>query len=232
MNNEATIGGIVVGGQPNAADIASGRLSTVVNCRPDDEPGNVTADLVRGTTIAYTAIPFTAATLAEEHIAAMRASLDRAERGLPDLAALVRAARQRFGEGAVRLRLALPGRLAAARSELTLSAQLLRAALRHATANSANRAAGVLPRLTDAPLRARLRESHARLDGLAARLESVSYEKVLARGYALVSDGEGTPITTAKSVRAGMDLRLRFADGEARAIAGGRGETRQRTLPL
>ena len=78
MNNEATIGGIVVGGQPNAADIASGRLSTVVNCRPDDEPGNVTADLVRGTTIAYTAIPFTAATLAEEHIAAMRASLDRA----------------------------------------------------------------------------------------------------------------------------------------------------------
>jgi exodeoxyribonuclease VII large subunit len=165
-------------------------------------------------------------------LAARRASLDRAERGLPDLAALVRGARQRFGEGAVRLRLALPGRLAAARSELTLSAQLLRAALRHATANSANRAAGVLPRLTDAPLRARLRESHARLDGLAARLESVSYEKVLARGYALVSDGEGTPITTAKSVRAGMDLRLRFADGEARAIAGGRGETRQRTLPL
>ncbi len=68
----------MVGGQPDAADVASRRFSTIVNCRPDDEPGNVTADLVRGTGIAYTSIPFTGETLAAEHIAAMRAAIDAA----------------------------------------------------------------------------------------------------------------------------------------------------------
>jgi protein tyrosine phosphatase (PTP) superfamily phosphohydrolase (DUF442 family) len=79
VKNEATLGGIVVGGQPDADDIASGRFSTIVNCRPDDEPGNVTAELVRDTTIAYTCVPFTADTLAREHIDAMRAALDASE---------------------------------------------------------------------------------------------------------------------------------------------------------
>jgi uncharacterized protein (TIGR01244 family) len=76
VKNEAVLGGIVVGGQPGAADVA--RFGTIVNCRPDDEPGNVTAELVQGTGIAYTSVPFTAETLTAEHIAAMRATLDAA----------------------------------------------------------------------------------------------------------------------------------------------------------
>lgn len=78
MNNEATIGGIVVGGQPDAADVASGRFSTIVNCRPDDEPGNITADLVHGTGIRYASIPFTGDTLASRHVDEMRSVLDTA----------------------------------------------------------------------------------------------------------------------------------------------------------
>src|ERR1700736_4631013 len=53
VKNEAVIGGIVVGGQPDAADVQSGRFACVINCRPDDEAGNVSAELVRGTDIAY-----------------------------------------------------------------------------------------------------------------------------------------------------------------------------------
>ncbi len=79
MNNEATIGGIVVGGQPDAADIA--RFSTVINVRPDSEPGNITADLVRGTGITYTTIPYTADTIARHHVDEMRAALDAAAGG-------------------------------------------------------------------------------------------------------------------------------------------------------
>lgn len=78
MKNEALIGGIVVGGQPDATDIASGRYSTIINCRPDTEDGNVTAALVRGTGITYAGVPFTGDTLAKRHIDEIRAILDNA----------------------------------------------------------------------------------------------------------------------------------------------------------
>jgi exodeoxyribonuclease VII large subunit len=166
-------------------------------------------------------------------LAARRAAFDRAARALPDLPTLIAALRHRADEQAVRLRLALPNLVGTRRAALALSAERLRSALRHATANRAALAARVLPRLTDAPLRARLRESHARLDGLAARLESASYANVLARGYALVYDPAGHPITAAKSIARGADLRLRFADGEVRATAAGTGRpSRQGLLPL
>ncbi len=76
MKNEATIGGIVVGGQPDADELA--RFSTVVNVRLDEEPGNVSADLLRGSATAYTSIPYTGDTIAIEHIERMRAALDAA----------------------------------------------------------------------------------------------------------------------------------------------------------
>jgi len=76
VNNEAKLGPITLGGQPDAADVA--RFQTVVNCRPESEPGNVTAALVAGTGIRYTSIPFTADTLAKQHIDEMRVALDAA----------------------------------------------------------------------------------------------------------------------------------------------------------
>ncbi len=78
MKNEAVIGGIVVGGQPDASDVASGRYTTIINCRPTDEEGNVTAALVRETNIRYAAVPFTGNTLAKQHIDEIRAILDTA----------------------------------------------------------------------------------------------------------------------------------------------------------
>ena len=104
----------------------------------------------------------------------------------------------------------------------------LRSALRHATASRAATAARVMLRLTPAPIAAQLREATVRLEGLAARLESVSYMKVLERGFALVTDPRGVAISSAASVKPGADLRLRFADGEVRA----KGEGRQGALLL
>jgi exodeoxyribonuclease VII large subunit len=44
---------------------------------------------------------------------------------------------------------------------------------------------------------------------------------VLARGYALVRDGEGHPLRSAASVGAGEALAIEFADGLVRATAEG-----------
>jgi exodeoxyribonuclease VII large subunit len=42
----------------------------------------------------------------------------------------------------------------------------------------------------------------------------VSYERVLARGFALVTNAKGAPVTAAAKVAPGAALSLRFADGE------------------
>jgi uncharacterized protein (TIGR01244 family) len=78
MKNEAVINGIVVGGQPDAADVRSGRFTCVINCRPDDEEGNVTAELVKGTDIVYASVPFTGDTMSRSHIERIRKVLDSA----------------------------------------------------------------------------------------------------------------------------------------------------------
>ncbi|WP_264048304.1 exodeoxyribonuclease VII large subunit [Methylobacterium flocculans] len=59
---------------------------------------------------------------------------------------------------------------------------------------------------------ARLTERRAdRLAGLAGLLGSLSYRAVLARGYALVRDGDGAPVRAAAQARPVMTLE--FADG-------------------
>jgi len=182
-----------------------------------------------------------------------RLRLQRAERGLPDLPALLGTARQRLDDRAARLLMALPNLVAARRTALVdierhlpapwqlietrrnalaLLGQRLRSGLQHATAERRAGAGRITHRLTAAPLRATLREARSRLEGMAGRLEAVSPEAVLRRGYALVFDRTGTPLTTADQVKAGAALRLHFADGDVRATAAGRGERRQGSLEL
>jgi len=73
---------------------------------------------------------------------------------------------------------------------------------------------GLLAQRLDAPLPGRLREARLRLENVSARLEAVSYERVLARGFALVTNAKGAPVTEAAKVAPGAALSLRFADGE------------------
>jgi exodeoxyribonuclease VII large subunit len=57
-------------------------------------------------------------------------------------------------------------------------------------------------------------------------LTAFSYRGVLARGFALVRDGEHQPLRTAAAVSAGMSLEIEFSDGRvaARAESGGASE--------
>jgi len=82
------------------------------------------------------------------------------------------------------------------------------------------------------PLPARQNEAKIRLETLTARLESVSYERVLARGFALVSTARGVPVTSAAAVTPGAPLHLRFADGKVEVKAAGAAKTAQLDLGL
>jgi exodeoxyribonuclease VII large subunit len=126
-----------------------------------------------------------------------RTALVQAERHMPDPRALV----------------------AARRASLNLAASQLAGALRHAVQHRHSSAGRLLVRLSDAPLRARLREARARLEGLGGQLDSLSPLLVLKRGYALVLTPDGHTITEVAGVKPGARLRLRFCDGEVGATA-------------
>ncbi len=77
---------------------------------------------------------------------------------------------------------------------------------------------------------ARLAErSRERLDRAWRLAETLSYRSVLARGYALVTDGSGTPIRTAAAIASGDALTIEFQDGKIGAIASGTAPARPKT---
>ena len=162
-----------------------------------------------------------------------RSALVTVERRLPDLPALLRTQRQRVEERGLRLVLALPNLVAGRRASVDLAGHKMLACLRHAVGRIHTQANRVLGRLSDAPVRGGIREARARLEGTAARLESVSPLAVLARGYALVTDPAGHNLTSAGAVKPGARLTLQFADGSVRATAdGARKPDRQGELAL
>jgi exodeoxyribonuclease VII large subunit len=178
-----------------------------------------------------------------------RGRLAAAGARLPDLPGILGNARMRLDDRGQRLGLALPNLLsaranalvraerhipdphaliAARRGTLQVSGLRLLAALQRGVQRHRDAAAAVLPRLSVAGIEARLRAQASRLEVLSARLEGASYERVLARGFALVRDAGGQPVTRAATLKPGARLRLRFADGEVGAVT----EGRQAKLPL
>jgi exodeoxyribonuclease VII large subunit len=78
---------------------------------------------------------------------------------------------------------------------------------------------------TGRALDAYLDRREAALDRAGRVLAALSYQGVLARGFALVRGAEGRPLRTAAAVSPGMGLDIEFADGRVAAIAQSR-ETR------
>ncbi len=139
-------------------------------------------------------------------LAARAAALVRAERGIPDPAAIIAARRG----GLVNMALRLEG------------------GLRVSLAGHRDAAARLLPQLRPASIQARMRAQRGGLDVLGARLDGASYERVLARGFALVRDARGHAVARAADVRPASRLRLHFADGEVGVVS----EGRQGALPF
>jgi len=59
------------------------------------------------------------------------------------------------------------------------------------------------------------KKSHE-LDLAALKLEGVSFQRVLDRGFALVTDSQGQPLLSATSTKPGMVIGIKFSDGDVR----------------
>jgi len=66
-----------------------------------------------------------------------------------------------------------------------------------------------------------MRRRWDRLRGAEQLLKAFSYQGVLARGFALVRDGEGHPLHAAAAVVSGARLEIEFSDGRVGATADG-----------
>ena len=77
-------------------------------------------------------------------------------------------------------------------------------------------------RLSQAARRA-FADAENRVSTLGARLESVSPRRVLERGYALVRDAKGVPMTAAKGVATGSALSVEFSDNSVDVTVTGGG---------
>ena len=73
----------------------------------------------------------------------------------------------------------------------------------------------------------RLRDMRTALAAQANLLVSLSYERVLERGYVVVRERGARPITSARALQAGMALDLDFHDGTAAATVAGRRRARR-----
>lgn len=180
-----------------------------------------------------------------------RARLDRAAAGLPDLPGVMENARRRLDDLGYRLDLALPthmrhlrGRLQSASDRLPAPHMVL--ALRRAelarVGTASQQAMGALLRRGEASLGrlrvppavlvSQLRASASRLSGAGGRLDSLSPQAVLARGYALVTDSTGRPLAHAAQARQAAEVVMTFADGQVAARPLGAGSRSQGHLDL
>ena len=112
-------------------------------------------------------------------------------------------------------RLARPGESVARRAHALAShQQRLDAALARSMTAAHVRSIGAARRLRHSFEIVRTRLAH-RLDSAALRLHALDPDRVLARGYAMLVDDEGHPVTTIAALAVGSAVAARLADGDA-----------------
>ncbi len=153
----------------------------------------------------------------------VRTHLKAASRGLPTLDDIVALPRQHFDAVDRRLSRAL---LANARAHATklarISGRLTTAPLAQKVARLGERLVAVERRAGQALLN-RVAVRRRVLDGKSALLNSLGYQSVLSRGFALVRNEAGIMVRYARSVAPGAALSVEFADGRVGVVANGGG---------
>jgi exodeoxyribonuclease VII large subunit len=170
------------------------------------------------------------ADLGSRKLACWRRNVDRYRkelrllaRALPALNDLLAVPRQRLDACAGRLPRALRANAQIHHTQLTRAASRLSPRLlahriercREQTAAFGDRARRAFRILRDRRI--------ARLRSAGQLLAAYSYRGVLARGFALIRDGDGRPLRTAAAVGSGMRLDIEFSDGRVGATADGEG---------
>lgn len=146
-------------------------------------------------------------------------TLDHLSRRLPRLTDLLALRQQRFDDLSERLPRALRTNTQRHGHRLAETAGALRASiLRAGAADARRRLDDIAARLAPAMDR-RFGQWQGLVDGAGRLLASLSYQNVLARGYAVVRDDQDQPLITAHAIAPGAALSLEFADGRANVLA-------------
>ena len=148
-----------------------------------------------------------------------RRHLDATARALPNPARMLQEQAQRLDDWTDRLTNSLTGGLERRRARLTSAAagltrpdKIIQMETRRLAAESrALKSAG----------KTAVETARNRLKQAAALLESYSYERVLDRGFALVTDLSGAPVTSVKDLKTGDALDLRLKDGSKPVVVSG-----------
>jgi len=134
-------------------------------------------------------------------------------RGLPSPKELLGLAAQRFDELSDRLPRGLMNVAQQKTSMLNrLIGGLSPARLAQTAAFQDTRLQGIAARLKPSYKR-RLSDLSSRLENSGRMLESLSFERVLERGFALVEGADGKPVSKASQLATGDTVRTRFVDG-------------------
>lgn len=158
--------------------------------------------------------PTAAAELVAPETSSQRQALDRFAQALAKrVASALDTEAQRLDRLSVRL--ARPGEGVTRRAHaLAALEQRLQAALARALLAARTRSTTASSRLGHAVAMGRARLAH-RLDSASLRLQALDPDRVLARGYAMIVDGAGHPVTSVARLAVGSKVTARLADGQA-----------------
>jgi len=166
----------------------------------------------------------------EELLAMPRQRFDAAERRLGQaLIAATRSHALRHGRLAARLQPRLvSGGIERSRQRLDRAAHQAVSALGRGAGTRRTRLERIAGRLAPQLIANRIGRTRERLAAAGQMLASLSYQSVLARGFALVRDGEGRAVRLAAGLVAGQRLDIEMADGRFEAdvateVAGDKG---------
>lgn len=137
-------------------------------------------------------------------------------RGLPKPAQLLQTATQRLDDWSERLMTSLPAMLEKKQQQLALLATHLRPQLLLSDITKTQTRLEEFQQRMNAAWQRSEQSRSEKLRALSSLLESVNYQRVLERGFALVKDASGKLITSAKDAKTKESLSLTFKDGELR----------------
>ena len=144
-----------------------------------------------------------------------------AVRGLRSPAHMLEVAAQRLDDLAEDLSRALAGAIEVRRGRVSEAAARLQPGGLKREVAAAGRQLAELARRLPRVLGRRLADLDSALAGQAALLASLSYQRVLERGYAVVRDRCARPVTSAASLHSGAEIEIGFHDGQLNATVDG-----------
>ena len=152
-------------------------------------------------------------------LAERRTQVEGLGRGLPHPGRMVEEAAQRIDDWSERLGNA--ARVGIGARAARLSGVAARLASPRQMIVHAGRELGREVQALEFAMKRVLAEPARRFEQAGALLESYSYARVLERGFALVSDEAGAPVTSVEALAPGAGIGVRFSDGEAAATVTG-----------